>query len=258
LAKDGSIVGYGGKNSNVEGIMPKSVTRDGGKTFEVTRTEFMPLAGGQRPSIIRLASGRWFFVADTLSSRVPGGRTNSFVALSDDEGKTWKRRELPINSTVGYVTATQTPDGVIHIVTSKTKPVLLHVELNETWVLQGGAPTPESPTVSKVQNENEKFSNGKLKAEWSGGFGADGCYRLDGKQIFYYESGKKQWESTYKAGQKIGTEIFWNIDGQKRWQRTFGKDGDWTWQVYDNSGRLIAESKWNGKTLISPGDMALN
>ena len=45
----------------------------------------------------------------------PGGRRASFVALSDDEGATWTRRELPIKSTCGYVTATQTPNGVIHI-----------------------------------------------------------------------------------------------------------------------------------------------
>jgi formylglycine-generating enzyme required for sulfatase activity len=256
LAKDGSIIGLGGKNSNVEGKMPRSVTRDGGKTYEVTKTEFMPLAGGQRPSVIRLQSGRLFFVADTLSSRVPGGRTNSYVALSDDDGQTWQRRDLPIASTVGYVTAMQTPDGVIHIVTSKTKPAFLHIELNEEWVLKGGDPTPVSIEMGKVVTETEKYSSGKLKAKWRGGFATDRTYRLDGTQVFYYESGKKQWESEYQAGTRTGTETYWNPDGSKKWQRIFGKSGDWSWRIFGDKDRVVAESKWNGKKMVDSGIVA--
>ncbi len=253
LGKDGSIIGYGGKNSNIEGTMPLSVSRDGGKTYEKSKTEFKPLAGGQRPSIIRLQSGRLFFVADTLSSRVPGGRQASYVALSDDEGKTWQRRDLPIASTVGYVTATQAPNGVIHIVTSKTKPAFLHIELNETWVQQGGSPTPNSTTISGVRRETEKFSNGQTKAEWSGGFDENGGYRLQGAQVFYYENGTKQWESEYKAGKRIGTETYWNADGSKRWQRTFGEGDTWTWKLFGPAGQATVDSKWTGKKLVDPG-----
>jgi formylglycine-generating enzyme required for sulfatase activity len=252
LGKDESIIGYGGKNSNIEGFMPRSVTTDGGKTYVNTKTEFMPLAGGQRPSIIRLASGRLFFVADTLSSRVPGGRNASFIALSDDEGQTWRRRELPIASTCGYVTATQTPNGVIHIVTSKTKPVALHVELNEAWALQGGERGADSETVSDVRTEQENYPGGKPKAKWIGGIAADGNYRLDGPQVFYYENGTRQWESTYAAGRKIGTETYWTADGKKKWERTFGREGASTWVVYDDAGNVLARSKWKGKTLIDP------
>src|SRR5262249_2352170 len=36
LAKDGAtLIGFGGKNTNVDGFMPKSVSRDGGKTWQV-------------------------------------------------------------------------------------------------------------------------------------------------------------------------------------------------------------------------------
>ena len=253
MARDGSIMGFGGKNTAIEGKMPLSVTRDGGKSYEVTKTEFMPLGGGQRPSVLRLKSGRLFFVADTLSSRVPGGRKASYVALSDDDGRTWTRRILPINSTVGYVKAIQVPDGMIHIVTSKTKPAFLHIELNEAWVLEGGAPTPLATETKEVSKEMEKYPDSKLKAEWSGGVAADGTYRLDGLQVFYYENGAKRWESEYKAGKRIGTETYWNPDGSKKWQRIFGKDGGWTWRIFDNTGRVVAESKWRGKTLIDPG-----
>ena len=43
---------------------------------------------------------------------------------SDDDGETWKTRDLPAISTVGYVTATQARNGLIEIVTSKTGPEL--------------------------------------------------------------------------------------------------------------------------------------
>ncbi|HWA26369.1 MAG TPA: SUMF1/EgtB/PvdO family nonheme iron enzyme [Lacunisphaera sp.] len=253
MARDGSIIGYGGKNSNVEGTMPLSVTRDGGQTYAVTKTEFKPLAGGQRPSIIRLQSGRLFFVADTLSSRVPGGRQASYVALSDDDGKTWQRRDLPIASTVGYVTATQAPNGVIHIVTSKTKPAFLHIELNETWVLQGGAPTPVSTAISDAREDTERFPNGRLKARWQGGTDADGNYRLHGPQVFYYEDGGRQWESNYRAGKRTGTETYWNRNGTMKWQRIFSGNEEWTWRVFDAAGHVTAESKWKGKNLVDPG-----
>ncbi|HEX3357891.1 MAG TPA: SUMF1/EgtB/PvdO family nonheme iron enzyme [Tepidisphaeraceae bacterium] len=252
LGKDNSIVGFGGKNSNIDGFMPLSTSKDGGKTYTVTKTEFMPLAGGQRPSVIRLSSGHIFFVADTLSSREPGGREASFVALSDDDGQTWHRRDLPIASTCGYVTATQTPNGVIHIVTSKTKPVPLHIELNETWVLQGGNPTPEDATLHDIKTEKEFYPNGQLKAQWSGGISAYNLYHLNGPQIFYYENGAKQWESTYASGRRIGTETLWTPDGKKKWERTFNQDGTWNYRVYDEAGNISANSKWSGKTLIDP------
>lgn len=223
LGADGStLIGYGGKNSNLDGFMPVSVSRDGGKTFEYAKTEFMPLAGGQRPSVIRLQSGRLFFVADTLSSKVPGGRNASYVAISDDEGKSWKRRELPIASTVGYVTATQAPNGVIHIVTSKTKPVALHIELNEVWVLQGGREMSAGPT----------------------GPG------LNGVQIFTAPNNTRIWERQYSAGKKIGTETLWHSDGSLHWQKAYSPDGTFTWRTFGADGRPLAESLWRGKTLI--------
>jgi len=70
LAKDGAtLIGFGGKNTNVDGFMPKSVSRDGGKTWQITKTQFKPLGSGQRPSVIRLASGRLFFVADFFDKK---------------------------------------------------------------------------------------------------------------------------------------------------------------------------------------------
>jgi formylglycine-generating enzyme required for sulfatase activity len=222
LGRDGALIGFGGKNSNIDGFMPKVVSRDGGKTYLKSKTPFRPLGSGQRPSIIRLASGRLFFVADLFDKKKLGPEgAGAFVALSDDDGETWKTRQLPNIVTVGYVTATQAPNGVIHMVTSKNEPAY-HIELNEAWVLQGG---PEDPD-------------------------ARGQFRLNGKQAFYYGNRQKLWEVSYQQGRKIAVETLWNEDGGKRWERRYGPDGDWTWTIFGESGKVMAESRWKGKDLV--------
>jgi hypothetical protein len=222
IGRDGALIGFGGKNSNIDGFMPKVVSRDGGKTYVKSKTPFRPLGSGQRPSIIRLASGRLFFVADLFDKKKLGpDGAGAFVALSDDDGETWKTRQLPDVVTVGYVTATQAPNGVIHLVTSKNEPAY-HIELNEAWVLQGG---PEEPD-------------------------AHGQLRLNGKQIFYYENRQKLWEVSYERGRKLGIETLWNEDGSKRWERRYGLGGEWTWTIFGDSGKVTAESRWKGKELL--------
>ena len=64
LLKDGGILGMGGKNSNIEGFMPAVVSHDGGKTWEKQKTVFPALGSNQRPSLLRLQSGRLFFAGD--------------------------------------------------------------------------------------------------------------------------------------------------------------------------------------------------
>jgi formylglycine-generating enzyme required for sulfatase activity len=222
IAKDGALVGWGGKNTNIDGWMPKAVSRDGGKTWVFSKTPFKPLGSGQRPSVLRLASGRLFFVADwSLRKTKEPRREGAFVALSDDDGDTWKQRDLPGVYTVGYTTATQAPNGVIHIVTSKNTPADYDIELNEQWILDGG---PEAA--------------------------ARAGYLLDGTKTFRYENGRQQWEVNYRAGRKAGTETYWGRDGSKRWEKSYAADGTWGWRVFGPDGRVTATSTWKGKNLI--------
>ena len=245
IGKDGSLTGYGGKNTNIEGFMPKSVSKDGGKTYETSKTPFGPLNSGQRPSILRLASSRLFFVADTYASKPGPRKPGAYVALSDDEGATWTKRDLPEIATVGYVTAAQGPNGVIHIVTSKTNPEL-HIEMNEAWVRNGGPEVSSAETVGGVRKYSEPF------IEWSAGVSpADGKYRLNGVQTAYYFGRAKQWEAAFAAGRKMGTETFWRRDGSKAWEKIYEPDGQWRWRVFDAAGKLQAESVWKGKDLVS-------
>src|SRR5262249_26952301 len=64
---DGGILGLGGKSPNSGGYMPKSISHDGGRTWTVSETPF-PRVGPtrQKPTIIRLASGRLFVASDWL------------------------------------------------------------------------------------------------------------------------------------------------------------------------------------------------
>jgi formylglycine-generating enzyme required for sulfatase activity len=249
VGKDGALIGFGGKNTELDGFMPKAVSRDGGKTYVVSKTPFKPLGSGQRPSVIRLASGRLFFVADLFDKKKLGPKgAGAFVALSDDDGETWQQRQLPGIVTVGYTTATQTPNGLIHIVTSKNQPDL-EIELNETWVREGGPEVRVAP-AKNVHASRDAYADGKTRATWSGGVASDGRYRLEGPQIFYYANGRKQWEATFRNGHRTGVETWWSESGSKQWERTYGEDGEWTWKVYDAAGHVTAESRWKGKVLL--------
>lgn len=65
VAKDAeTLLGFGGKNSEIDGKMPLATSHDGGKTWAKSKTPFDELMSGERPGVIRLKSGRLFFVAD--------------------------------------------------------------------------------------------------------------------------------------------------------------------------------------------------
>lgn len=252
MARNGDILGFGGKNSSIDGRMPLATSSDGGKTWVKSKTIFDPLASGERPSVIRLASGRLFFVADFN----PHGekhvhKDGAYVALSGDDGKTWTLKHLPADIlTVGYVTATQGPDGVIHIVTSKNT-VNYEIELNEAWILApDAAKSPEPDSIGPIAKHIEKWPNGKLKAEWSTARASDGRILLEGQQTFLYEDGKTQWIAKFHLGRKIGDEVFYRADGSKEWEKIYAANDSWTWLLFDAAGKQIAASHWNGKTLI--------
>jgi hypothetical protein len=143
---------------------------------------------------------------------------------------------------------------VIHIVTSHNQPHDVNIDLNETWVLEGG---PETASVApeSVKSYRENYPGGKQRATWSAGVSSAGLYLLHGLETHYFEDGRKQWECTYAAGQKVGTETLWAANGRKKWERTHGADGQWTWRVYDESGRETAVSRWKGMDLM---DMSLS
>ena len=267
--KDGSILGYGGKNTHIDLFMPISLSHDNGKTWERSKSPLPCLGGGQRPSMIRLASGRLFYVGDFAGRKKgqPEGftETGAFAALSDDDGETWQLKKLlsgntydlegnPLEvRTVGYVTACQSPNGLIHVVTSRGNPTL-HIELNEAWILNEDNAEPSGEVgiePDSVKEYGESYPSGKIKATWNAGTGEDGRYLLHGTETWYYENGQKQWEFTYLNGRKVGTETCWSRDGveQRKWSSR--EDGTRVLTIRGIDGDVKAESIWRDDWLIS-------
>jgi len=264
LMKDGRILGMGGKNSNIDGYMPKSISSDGGRTWKVFKTPFPELGSGQRPSLLRLASGRLFFAGDLQhsSGQHPDDfrQRGCYVALSEDEGETWQIKQLPgvlpadpngfhsnTNPTLGYTVARQAPNGLIHMVSTKTLPPQ-HWELNEAWILSAGAGMPavrETP-ISDVQEHRELFPSGRPRRIWSVGKLTTGEYRLHGRETWFYGNGAEEWTVEYDRGRKLGTEIYRSSTGRTAWVRQHRKDGSETWRQFWADGSIKCESNWRG------------
>ena len=251
IAKNGDLLGFGGKNSNIEGKMPLARSTDGGKTWHKSKLPFDQLLSGERPSVIRLASGRLFFVSDyNPKPEKHIHKDGAYVALSDDDGANWTMKRLPADVlTVGYTTSTQSPDDIIHVVTSKNKPDY-EIELNEAWVMDKDASGGDTANVAVgdiITHDGFTHSTQTSSAIQV----PDGRYLLDGPQLFSFPNGKPMWQVTYAVGRKIGEEKYLRSNGTPFWTKHYGTDGTWTWDNFDETGKRIATSHWKGKTLLN-------
>ena len=149
--------------------LPVSLSKDGGHTWAYSFSEFPAIGGAQRLVLRRLREGPLLLVSFTdvnpkpevpltgMRFKGPGGGFRGygmFAALSYDEGKSWPVRKLlttggptreyygwgwthefSMDQThaepKGYLTGTQTPDGVIHLLSSG-----LHYRFNLAWLEQ--------------------------------------------------------------------------------------------------------------------------
>ncbi len=263
LDDKGGLLSIGGKNAAVNGWSPENVSTNFGASWsESVASPFPPLGSAQRPSLIKLADGNLFFVSDAyLHKIVRAPPTNwnfgsgCFVAISTNNGAAWRIKSLPVqlpnhergtNGTLGYVTARQAPNGIIHILSTETQPCL-HYELNEAWIWSdAGDLTPEN-SGGKIKSFTENYPNGKLRSEWRARICADGRYLLDGKETDFYESGAKQHEVTYANGRKIGVENFWSPSGDKIWTWVRHSNNTGVWTQFWPNGRKKIESTWNTK-----------
>lgn len=157
-----------GSNDNIGRRMPQSVSSDLGRSWHYSASPWPPINGGQRLVLRRLYEGPLLFVSFTDSSRLkPADRQGLlfpradgttvrgyglFAAVSFDDGRTWPVRKLitpgegrfdggawtdlfQADAThaepKGYLAATQTPDGVIHLISSG-----LYYRFNLAWLKQ--------------------------------------------------------------------------------------------------------------------------
>lgn len=273
LRRDGSIMGMGGKNSGIDNFMPRAISRDGGRTYAFSKTPFSQLNSGQRPCIIRLASGRLFMAGDYQPSKKthkPDSikESGSYVALSGDDGETWHIKRLPgaysvhrKMPSVGYCVARQAPNGVIHLITSLNGPAR-HFEMNEAWVLSDVTLADDDPrmdantatAVVSVTEHTENYSNGKPRVIWHSGIANDGRVVLDGNETWFYPSGAKEREATYRLGRTVERETYWSADGTVLWRWDHHEDGTSEWATYWNDGIKRSLSRWKNHALIPGSD----
>ena len=159
---DNAVTGADGKKH-----LPISISTDQGKTWTYHASPFPPIQGHQRLVLLRLQEGPIMLVSFTdHPTRTPrneqgmmftdthGNTTRgygAYVALSYDEGRTWPVCRLltdgierHLNGVAwtqffvmddthaeprGYLAATQSPDGMIHLLSSR-----IHYAFNLAWI----------------------------------------------------------------------------------------------------------------------------
>jgi formylglycine-generating enzyme required for sulfatase activity len=276
LLKDNRILAMGGKNADIGGYTPKCYSSDWGKTWtEGEKTPFSALGTNQRPTLVRLRSGRLFFATDCqhFKNTPPEGLKlrGAVVALSDDEGETWRIKPLPLATphekhraktdvwepkdgpdhrypTLGYAVATQASDGIIHLMSSMNHPSL-HFAMNEAWILSDETKetvTPASESAAARAAHEEHYPDGTLRMTWSSCIDAEGRYLLDGTETWYFPGGGKQYEAVYVRGRRVGEETLWDQNGNRRWSWTRDADGKGVWTQYWPGGGRRIESHWSG------------
>jgi len=149
--------------------MPMSISKDMGKSWTYYASEFPSIGSGQRAVILRLNEGPILFVSFTNKGLLEkteqpgmvfinskGEETTGyglFAALSFDEGKTWSKKKLLTDGEEkllnggawtglfimdknhaehrGYLAITQSPDNMIHLLSSN-----LYYSFNLKWLLE--------------------------------------------------------------------------------------------------------------------------
>jgi sulfatase modifying factor 1 len=148
---DGRLMALG-RGENIDGRMPKSISSDMGRSWQRTASEFPPIGSGQRLVLLRLREGPLFLASFAKDMPIGGRVVNGlFGALSFDDGETWPVKRLITDASgrqldggawtgrftlgvdtaepKGYMSVTQTNDGVIHLISSR-----LHYEFNAAWL----------------------------------------------------------------------------------------------------------------------------
>ncbi len=256
----GRLLSLGGKNTDINGYMPQNISTNWGATWETpTQSPFPKLGANQRPSVIRLASGKLIMIGDaTLSftTTQPAGWSNGagpYVALSADNGTNWHFKALPValkhessvHLTIGYSTVRQAPNGVIHVLTTMTHPCL-HYEFNEAWVYSNDGDIAPETGGGTITNYSENYPGGALKATWSARICPNGRYLLDGVETNYYENGTIQRVVTWASGRRTGEETLWAPNGEKFWSWNHDLTNNVSiWTHWWSNGQKHLESQWN-------------
>ena len=200
------------RKSAIDGKMTASYSSDHGKSYTHLASVFFPIGGGQRLVLMRLRGGEIFFASFTpeggdkglMITDASGNKREVkglYVALSEDDGKTWPYKRLVTDDgparTIectdgqaitmsarhsehrGYLAGCQSLDGLIHLISSRN-----HFVFNIKWLKT----TPPEPcdTEVRVKKAVETFTgpNQFDLADWidykgySGSFNGEGQFTI--------------------------------------------------------------------------------
>ncbi len=110
--------------------MPLLVSKDMGESWQGADTPFPGIGGGQKATVLKLASGALLLCSiDTRKALVGGG---TFAALSLDDGATWPHIHK-VEGVGGYMALAQASNGMIYLFGSR----LGCAAFNEAWLRNG-------------------------------------------------------------------------------------------------------------------------
>jgi predicted neuraminidase len=113
--KNGTLVAFMRDNGPPPKRMTISTSPDDGQTWSVARETEIPNPGSS-VAVLALADGRWILVLNDTER----GRHRMALAVSPDEGKSWRRERYldqaeEGGSGFGYPSAIQARNGIVHI-----------------------------------------------------------------------------------------------------------------------------------------------
>ena len=135
--QDGSVAAYMRDSGVAPGRVMYSISEDEGETWRFAEDIDVPNPGSSL-EVINLADGRWLMVYNDSED----GRHTLALAISHDEGKTWKRKTYiekakPGEGSFAYPSIIQSSDGLIQLSYSYApgeKKAIKHVRFNLEWL----------------------------------------------------------------------------------------------------------------------------
>lgn len=153
---DGRLLAFG-RGDEVDGRMAMSISTDRGRSWTYRPSPFPPISGGQRLVLKRL-TGTCFAGRDPLLFVSFAPESGMFCAVSFDDGESWPYGRVVSDGgpprtietmdgipctmgqdnseTLGYLTACQSADGRVHLISSTN-----HYMFNLAWLVEKTAPS---------------------------------------------------------------------------------------------------------------------
>lgn len=138
--QDGGLIAYMRDSGGTPGRVQQSTSVDNGETWSIAIDTDIPNPGASIETVV-LQDGRWVMVYNDTER----GRHRLSLALSDDEGKTWKwKRTMEHDSerttSFSYPSLIQSRDGRLHLTYSHSGSAgasIKHVSVAVAWILHG-------------------------------------------------------------------------------------------------------------------------